>query len=148
VSNPHALDIGRWGEQYAVSCFRGELAHRYPTATIETLPSGCRFLLGGGVIAEIRWLNWERDEGVGCDIEVIDQGTEEYVEVKATSGGSRATFEVTAAQWTLARQQRAAYRIVRVFNAGNDNAFAQCYRDPYGMWEVGRLTARTLQIVL
>lgn len=148
VSSPHALDIGRWGEQYAVSCLRSELAHRYPHATIETVPSGYRFLLGQSVIAEIRWHNWERDVGVGCDIELSDQGAEEYIEVKTTSGNSRATFEVTAAQWALARHQRAAYRIVRVFNAGNANAFAQWCRDPYGMWEEGRLIVRTLQIVL
>jgi hypothetical protein len=148
LSNPRAIDIGRWGERYAVSCLRDELARRFPTSTIETLPSGCRFRLGERVIAEIRWLNWERDLGVGCDIEVVEQGASVYVEVKATSDSSKATFEVTAAQWTLARQQQAAYRILRVFNAGTADAFARSYRDPYGMWKEGRLSARALQIVI
>jgi hypothetical protein len=85
---------------------------------------------------------------VGCDIEVVEKGAEHYVEVKATSDCSRAIFEVTAAQWTLARCHRGAYQILRVFSAGNEKAFASSYRDPYGLWEQGRLRVRALQIVI
>jgi hypothetical protein len=146
--NMHALPIGRWGEWYAVLCLKDELAARHPSAEALQVTSGFRFISKGEVLAEIRWLNWQRDEGVGCDIEVVEGVRKEYVEVKSTSDGSRASFVVTAAQWRLARQQGAAYRILRVYHAGTPTARAESYHDPFRLWQEDRLAARLLQIVI
>jgi Domain of unknown function (DUF3883) len=146
--SPHAAAIGRWGERYAVLCVKEELSARHPTSEALRVSSGYRFISGGALGAEVRWLNWEKDEGVGCDIEVMERDTTEHVEVKSTADESKASFEVTAAQWRLARQQGAAYRILRVFNAGTASACAESYRDPFRLWQEGRLAARPLQIVI
>jgi hypothetical protein len=144
----HAVPVGRWGERYAVLCLRAELAARHPAAEIVQVASGFHFTSGGVVRAEVRWLNWQKDEGVGCDIEVAEGSRTEYVEVKSTSDGSRASFMVTAAQWRLARLEGAAYRILRVFHAGTPAARAESYHDPSRLWQEGRLTARPLEIVI
>ncbi len=68
--------------------------------------------------------------------------------MKSTAGDSKTTFQVTAAQWRLARQQGPAYRILRVFNTGLADARAENYHDPFRLWQEGRLTARLLQIVI
>jgi hypothetical protein len=145
---PHAKSIGGWGEEYALACLKAELSARHRAAEVVKLASGFRFLMGGRLVAEVRWLNWDGGEGVGRDIDVIEEETTEYVEVKATADAARASFEVTAAEWDLARQSGPAYRIIRVFNAGTPEARADSYRDPYRLWQEGRLTARPLQIVI
>lgn len=142
------MPVGRWGEWYAVLCLQAELAARHPSAEVVQVASGFRLTSGGVVLAEVRWLNWQKDEGVGCDIEIVEGARTEYVEVKSTSDGSRASFVVTAAQWRLARQQGATYRILRVFHAGTPAARAESYYDPFRLWQEGRLTARLLQIVI
>jgi hypothetical protein len=146
--SPNAAPIGRWGERYAVLCLKEELSARHPAAEVVQDASGVRFTSDGVGLAEVRWLNWQKDEGVGCDIEVVKGTGTEFVEVKSTSDGSRSSFAVTAAQWQLARQQGAAYRILRVFHAGTPAARAESYHDPYRLWQEGRLTARLLQIVI
>jgi hypothetical protein len=127
---------------------KNELSSRHRAAKVEKIDSGFHLVSGRLVVAEVRWLNWEKDDGVGHDIEVIEGSRTEYVEVKSTADGSKASFEVSAAQWRLARQEGKAYRILRVFNAGTPSAHVESYRDPFRLWQEGRLTARPLQIVI
>lgn len=147
AANPNAVPIGRWGERFVLTRLRDEVAARHPEAVVERTGEGFRLTEGGSVVAQVRWLNHDRDVGVGCDIQVID-GATEWVEVKSTADGRRTAFDMTQPQWDAAREQGPAYRIVRVYYAGMPQARAEDYRDPYRLWQEGRLAARPIRIVI
>jgi hypothetical protein len=104
--------------------------------------------VSGEVVAEVRWLNWQQDRGVGYDILVCEGGVEGYVEVKSTADEARAVFEVTPAEWECARLNGPRYRIFRVYNAGRPNPRIEVLADPYRLWQEGRLVARPVRIEL
>jgi hypothetical protein len=141
-------DVGRWGEEYALGCLREELLAKYPGAVSEETARGFRLRRVGGIVTELIWLNRNGEQGVGHDIEVIEEASRLFVEVKSTRDDARAVFDLSDAQWELAKAQGPSYRITRVYNAGRREARAVHVADPYRAWQTGELTIRSLRIVL
>jgi hypothetical protein len=141
-------DVGRWGEEYALGCLREELLTKYPGAVSEEMARGFRLRRGGGIVAEVIWLNRDGEQGVGHDIEVIEGAARTFVEVKSTRDDARTVFDLSDAQWELAKAQGPSYRITRVYNAGRREARAVHVADPYRAWQAGELTIRSLRIIL
>jgi hypothetical protein len=142
-------DVGRWGEEYALGCLREELLAKYPGAVSEETARGFRLRRGGSSVAEVIWLNRDGEQGVGHDIEVIEGASQFFVEVKSTRDDARAVFDLSDAQWELAKAQGPSYRITRVYNAGRRReARAVHVADPYRAWQAGELSIRSLRIVL
>jgi hypothetical protein len=102
----------------------------------------------GEVVAEVRWLNWQQDRGVGYDILVREGRDEGYVEVKSTADEAKASFEVTTAEWECARLNGQRYRIFRLYNAGHSNPRIEVIANPYQLGQEGRLVARPVRIEL
>jgi hypothetical protein len=148
TDSPNAQMIGRWGEQYVLNCLRDELVKKYPGATIEAKEDGWQIILKGQVVVEAFWLNSDKDEGAGHDIEIREGLARWYVEVKSTAGEARCSFEMTEAQWRLAGQDGPAYRIARVFKAGRADARVVYVIDRVKEWLGGRLAVRVLRVVL
>jgi hypothetical protein len=146
--NLQSRAIGRWGEEYAFAALEVELSPRHPGAEVVRADGNFRFVVDGVPVAEVRWLNWQEDRGVGYDILVQEGKQEGYVEVKATADEARTSFEVTAAEWDCARLKGQRYRIFRVYNAGRSDARIEVICDPYKLWQDGRLVARPVRIEL
>jgi hypothetical protein len=146
--NPHSYAIGHWGEGYAFVALDSEVSSRHPGAEVVRADGCLQFVVDGVLVAEVRWLNWQEDRGVGYDILVREGELEEYVEVKATADEARTSFEVTAAEWDCARLNGQRYRIFRVYNAGRPDARIEVICDPYRLWQEGRLVARPVRIEL
>jgi hypothetical protein len=125
-----------------------ELSSRHPGAEVVRGDGNLRFVVGGVVVAEVRWLNWQEDRGIGYDILVRESKQEGYVEVKTTADEARGCFQVTAAEWDCARLNGRCYRIFRVYNAGRPDARIEVICDPYKLWQEGRLVARPVLIEL
>jgi hypothetical protein len=140
--------VGRWGEEYTVGCLRGELLAKYLGAVAEETTRGFRLRREGAIVAEVVWLNRGGEQGVGHDIEVIEGASRLFVEVKSTRDDARAVFDLSDAQWELAKAQGPSYRITRVYNAGRRDARAVHIADPYRAWQAGEMTIRSLRIVL
>ena len=100
--------------------------------------------------SKVRWVARDIGDGLGFDILSFDEadGSELYVEVKATADEAKACFEVTAAEWDCARLNGPRYRIFRVHNAGRPDARIEVICDPYKLWQEGRLVARPVRIEL
>jgi hypothetical protein len=146
--NPQSFAIGRWGEEYALVSLENDLISRHPGAEVVQANAGLRIVEGGVVVAEVQWLNWQEERGVGYDILVREGEQEQYAEVKTTAGEARACFEVTAAEWKCACLSGSRYRIFRVYNAGRPDARIEVICDPYRLWQEGRLVARPVRIEL
>jgi hypothetical protein len=146
--NTQSYAIGHWGEGYAFVALEAELSSRHPGAEVVRSDGSLRFVVDGVLVAEVRWLNWQEDRGVGYDILVCEGEVEGYVEVKATAHEARTSFDVTPAEWDCARLNGQRYRIFRVYNAGRPDARIEVIRDPYKLWQEGRLVARPVRIEL
>jgi Domain of unknown function (DUF3883) len=88
-----------------------------------------RMLLHQGV----KGLRWLAREGLtpGWDIEFVgDDGELVAVEVKGTSGDAFTSFDVTAAEWEMARQMRGRFRIVLVARCLSDSPVVFWLKDP------------------
>lgn len=140
--------IGRWGEEHALLSLEKYLSCRCTHAEPVQHEGSLRFLVGGEVVAEVRWLNWQQDRGVGYDILVREGEDEGYVEVKATLDEARASVEVTTAEWECGQLNGSRYRIFRVYNAGRSDPRIEVINDPYRLWQEGRLIARPVRIEL
>ena len=80
---------------------------------------------------------------------MIEGASRLFVEVKSTRDDTRAVFDLSDAQWELAKAQGPSYRITRVYNAGRRReARAVHVADPYRAWQAGELTIRSVRIVL
>jgi hypothetical protein len=141
-------EVGRWGEAYTLACLRAELCAKHPGAVAEETTRGFRLRSGGNTLAEVVWLNCEGERGVGYDIEVTEGVSRLFVEVKSTRDDAKAVFDLSDAQWELARAQGPAYRITRVYNAGRSDARAVNIADPHRAWQAGELMVRSLRIML
>ena len=140
--------IGRWGERCAVGCLEREMKEKYPEAVLEDTPEGFQVRLKGTILARVQWLNKSGDIGTGCDIEVSEHGTEDYIEVKSTITDQKEWFDVTEAQWRLAQQKRHRFHIYLVRRAGSAHPKLQDIEDPTELWRQGLLQAQPVRIRL
>jgi hypothetical protein len=140
--------IGRWGERYVVRCLESRMGKRYPEASVEDTPEGFQVCLGGRILANVRWLNKSADTGKGCDIEVLEGDTKDFIEVKCTTADDRDWFEVTRAQWRLAQEARQRFHVYLVRRAGSARPQVQDIEDPTELWRQGLLQAQPVRIML
>ena len=103
---------------------------------------------------EVVWPN-ENGECEGYDIHIVkkqDGGIEEiveYIEVKSKTGEKPEEVVMTGAQWRLAREQGDKYYLYVVSNVRSDEyAKLAIYRNPYRLWEEGKLPVEVLRIKL
>jgi hypothetical protein len=141
------IAIGKWGEEYALKCIKEEVAQKYKEEQINDTEDGFIIIRNGEKLVEVKWLNKDYDRGIGYDIEIIENGTTFYVEVKSTKTDAKEWFDVSRKQWEMIGEHGDKYIIFRVYNAGKKKeAKSKRIDDPAGLWLEGFLKAYPIRI--
>lgn len=150
IGRQNTKAIGHWGESYVFEALKTEYAE---FGEIQDTEFGCLCFDGNDEV-EVHWLNIESDRGRGCDF-ILKQGIEqiEYIEVKATTKDTEELIPITGHQWGLAQklyEQGDGYKYViyRVLNAGKSDARIKKLRDPYKLFQEGKLHAHPVNLEL
>jgi len=114
--------VGDWGEVYAMACLSQKFSEEYQA--VETM---------------IEWNNASSESGEPFDIKTTDPNVITYWEVKATPGEFQEWF-MSMQEWLFAAKQGDNYHVLRVFNAGTDNAYVVDLPNPVKLWEDKKLT--------
>ncbi len=139
--------IGNWGEEYALKCIKEELAKKYKEGQIKDTEDGFIIIKNGDQITEVKWLNKDYDQGIGCDIEIVENGIKFYVEVKSTKTDKKEWFDVSRKQWEMIGEHGDKYIIYRVYNAGKKKeARSKRIDDPARLWLEGTIKAYPVRI--
>jgi hypothetical protein len=146
-------EIGRKGEIIACKSLMQELQKKYPELT--GAPSDFpeknerfRVLRGGEVVAEVLWLNYNRDSGQPYDILVKENGEETFIEVKATIDKSQCSFNISGNQWREMKEKSERYWIYRVYGAESAEPHIEKIHDPYRRWLDGEIQAEVIRLRL
>jgi hypothetical protein len=123
--------VGRWGESYVVTALRKKYEAELgvpavPTAEGYELKTNARTVV-------IQWHNKEVERGIGHDILVTDNGVKRHYEVKTTIAAYGTQLTMTATEWDLACETRAAYTLARVSHAGTGDAEVRYIDDPVAL---------------
>jgi hypothetical protein len=146
-------EIGRKGEIIACKSVMQELRKKYPELT--GAPSAFpeknerfRVLRGGEVVAEVLWLNYNRDSGQPYDILVKENGEETFIEVKATIDKSQCSFNISGNQWREMKEKSERYWIYRVYGVESAEPHIEKIQDPYRRWLDGEIQAEVIRLRL
>ena len=99
---------------------------------------------------EIKWLNRNKEGGVGYDLVILENGEElEYIEVKTTIKSNKSLHIITGTQWEFARRlfnsgKGEKYKIYTVINANSHDAKIRCISNPIKLWKEGKLYAHPI----
>jgi hypothetical protein len=148
LSKEARVNIGRWGEEYALRCIREELDKKYPNTTLEETEQGFRLVEGGNIIAEVIWLNKENESGKHFDIKIIENGEEIFVEVKSTKEYGKAWFKVSKDQWNLIKEKGKKFCVYRIYGAGTKKVKLEKIQNPAKLWLEGHIDAYPIGIEL
>ena len=148
LSNEAQKAIGRWGEEEVFYRLRKELIRKYPDDTWEESEGQFQIFRGNQIIAQLSWLNSDKDNGVGHDIKLVENNVTEYIEVKATKTDEKKWFDLSPRQWAMANEKKERFHIYRVYSAGTANARVVAVDNPSALWEEGKLRAYPVRIQL
>jgi len=140
--------IGKWGEEYALRCLAEELSNEYFDGKIIDNDNGFIIEKDEKTIIKVVWLNKDQDRGVGCDIIVIENSEEHYIEVKSTKTDDKEWFEVSKAQWGLSQEIGDKFCIYRIYGAGTKKPKLVKIYNPAKLWQEGGLIAYPIRIQL
>lgn len=144
-------NIGHWGEEVVYQYLKREIKRCHPNASISDTEEGFVTSINGKTITKVVWYNKTResgDRGYGHDIKIIENGNEEYIEVKSSIKPGRA-FMVSKNEWNLAKESGDRYFIYHIYrNPQDDQIICEKIQDPVGKWQMGELEARVIQVIL
>lgn len=129
--SPNAKEIGKYAEELAEKY----LKKQYPNA-------------------DVIWLNAKGNIGRGCDFKIEQNGEEiAYYEVKSKTDGSPQFFQITGAQWEMAKQLHKEdngdkYIILVISHVGTEHQNITPIKNPFNLWKSGKLDANPVRIKL
>jgi lipopolysaccharide export LptBFGC system permease protein LptF len=138
--------IGKWGEEYALNYLRDILSKKYHEGKVEETDNGFTIICDGKKVVEVHWLNKIEDKGHGYDIKVIENGNEEFIEVKSTKTNDKEWFDLSNKQWQFLQEKGDKFHIYRIYNAGTDEAKLVDILNPKKLWQDGSLIAYPIRI--
>jgi hypothetical protein len=138
--------IGRWGEGYVLKCLKEKKSKEYPYAEAVDTRTGFALKKGGKIIVEVVWLNKYYDRGIGHDIELIENETKSYIEVKSTKTEEKEWFDVSKDQWKLMQNNGDKFWIYRVYGAGTKDPRVVEICNPAKLWQEGGIAAYPVRI--
>ena len=138
--------IGKWGEEFAVEKLKEKFLGKYTNCKLLETDTGFNILVNNQIKVEVKWLNKHIDNGIGRDIEYVENGEEFFVEVKATKTDAKEIFQISRSEWQLAKDKQENYSIYRVYNAGTKQARAEEISNPYKEWLEEKLLVQSLTI--
>lgn len=140
-----AVKIGKWGEEYALECLKKEKCEEYSDGEISYTEEG--FIIKDGAnIVEVKWLNKSKEQQESYDIELIENDTTHYIEVKSTKTEKRDWFDVSKGQWGLMQEKGDKFLIYRVSGAGTEKVKLVTIRNPAKLWRDGGIVADPIRI--
>ena len=140
------IEIGKWGERYVIECIKKEYLRKYQYSSISDTENGFTIIQFGKEKAHIKWLNRFKDKGKYRDIDLIENDSEIYIEVKSTKTDKKDLFDVSAGQWRCIQNKGENYHIYRVYNVGKENARLAIIKNPSKLWKEGNLSITPVRI--
>ncbi|MEH2124137.1 DUF3883 domain-containing protein [Nostoc sp.] len=129
---------GIWGEKFAVEYLRRKFAAKYPEGNLEENKYGFSLKINSQVVVEVQWLN-EVQETKGYDIKLVENGQEDYIEVKSSQPGAKKLIKLSGSQWKLALDLGENFHIYRVYDAGTQQATLIDISNPNQLFSEGSL---------
>lgn len=129
---------GIWGEKFAVEYLRRKFGAKYPKGKLDENKYGFSIKINSQLVVEVQWLN-EVQETEGYDIKLIENGQEDYIEVKSSQPGAKKLIKLSGSQWKLAYDLGENFHIYRVYNAGTQQATLIDISNPKQLFSEGSL---------
>lgn len=129
---------GIWGEKFAVEYLRRKFGAKYPEGKLDENKYGFSIKINSQVVVEVQWLN-EVQETKGYDIKLVENGQEDYIEVKSSRPGAKKLIKLSGSQWKLAYDLGENFHIYRVYNAGTQQATLIDISNPKQLFSDGSL---------
>jgi hypothetical protein len=148
LSEKSRFAIGNWGEKYALRCLKGDKTKEYPDAVVKDTDNGFVVEKEGKTLVQVIWLNKNRDQGIGHDIELLENNVMYFIEVKSTKTEEKDWFDVSRGQWALMQEKGDKFYIYRVYGAGTKKPLVHKIRDPAKLWREGGISAYPVRIQL
>ncbi len=141
--------IGVFGEKKVYLELIKNMKRKYRDSQIEPV-TNMKFQISrnGKVLVEIQWLNNRNRNQGGHDIIVVENGKTSFYEVKTTIGEESYSFNISQQQWMFLKAKGDDYSIVRVLNAGSTKPRILEIKNPFELWQEGRLKAFPICIEL
>jgi len=149
LSEKSKIAIGRWGEEYVLKCLKEDKIKKYPDARIKDIENGFILEKDGKTLVKAVWLNKDRDLGREYDIELWEDDTRYFIEVKSTKTEKKDWFDISRAQWVFMREKGDKFFIYRVYGVGTIKPpplLKIC--NPAKLWQEGRIDAYPVRIQL
>ncbi|BAY63717.1 hypothetical protein NIES22_38050 [Calothrix brevissima NIES-22] len=129
---------GIWGEKFAIEYLRRKFIAKYSQGIFEENKYGFSIKINSQLVVEVQWLN-EVQETEGYDIKLIENGQEDYIEVKSSQPGAKKLIKLSGSQWKLAYDLGENFHIYRVYNAGTQKANLIVLSNPNKLFSEGSL---------
>ena len=136
---------GIWGEKFAIEYLRRKFINNYPQGKLEENSQGFYIKVNNQVVVEVQWFN-EIQETEGYDIKLIENGREEYIEVKSTKPGAKKLIRLSGSQWKLAQESGENFHIYRVYDAGTKTAKLVDIPNPHQLLLEGNLRIDSIDL--
>ncbi len=148
LSQRAKYEIGRWGEQYSMQYLEREYCARYPHGTLEQTNDGFVMKDGHQVVVRVIWLNKFGFQPEGHDIQVVEGGVDQFIEVKATKTEAKTAIDLSGKQWQFAQEHGSRFHIFRVYNAGTHRARLVTVSDPVARWKESSISTVGVRLKL
>ncbi len=129
---------GIWGEKFAVEYLKRKFIAKYFQGNFEENKYGFSIKINSQIVVEVQWLN-EIQETTGYDIKLIENGREDYIEVKSSQPGAKKLIKLSGTQWKLADDLGENFHIYRVYDAGTQQATLIDICNPTQLFSEGSL---------
>lgn len=145
----HNREFGEWGETFVMN----EIAEDYRSRGYQVIeiPCGYTFMKDDAVI-HLYNMNSSGSPQMGYDIKKVQNNiVTEIIEVKTKAGNHTELFYVSGPQWELAKSlyhqgEGDKYCIYVVAHSGMTEGRSTIYRNPYLLWQEGKLYANPVKI--
>ncbi|MBS3030005.1 MAG: DUF3883 domain-containing protein [Dolichospermum sp. DET50] len=129
---------GIWGEKFAVEYLKRKFIGKYFQGNFEENKDGFFIKINSQIVVEVQWLN-KTQETTGYDIKLIENGREDYIEVKSSQPGAKKLIKLSGTQWKLADDLGENFHIYRVYDAGTQQATLIDICNPTQLFSEGSL---------
>lgn len=146
MSKKDRIDIGIWGEKYAMTFIRTKALEKYKNTELFEMTNGFFLKSNGKECFKAIWLNAREEQYQNHDIEIIVDGIVNFIEVKSTIANEKAFFNLSYNEWQLMKLKGENYWIYRVYNVGTLESKLEIIRNPYKLFIDGKISANPIKI--
>lgn len=146
MSKNDRMDIGIWGEKYAMNFIKTKALEKYKNSELVEMSNGFFLKNNGRECFKAIWLNARGEQYKNHDIEIIVDNVVSFIEVKSTISEEKDFFNLSYNEWQLMKLKDENYWIYRVYNAGTLESKLEVIRNPYKLFLEGRISANPIKI--